>query len=344
MKKQYITILLTIIITSVVYYGTETAYFAISQNVEKSTNVQKSSADNKTSLIEEKHTLKEKFHDSPVLSNQSEVRIKTSSSLPIDDRKDYKHSTISNLFMGEGYGPYTDIDFSNCTFYNIFLDSMGEIERCNFSNCHFYSGNIHYPSNTLDFSDAFFHSGVSLLHVDQNMLIQTKNFKEKDFLCRIEDVYCEKVDFSNFIFRNGLDGNFPFCDFSNARIFGGIIGEDVLKGLSKQQFCSTWNYRNKIFLNLRIFGILEEHVTDPDMRYRNIDFKDFVFYNCFFGDILIAANLSNCRFIQCDLSHSTNLTVEQIKSTWNYKNNRMDLIKLPPDLQKYFDEEKKEKE
>ena len=342
MRKQYITILLTIIITSVVYYGAETAYFAISQNVEKSTNVQKSSDDNKTSLIEERHTLKEKLHDSPVLSNQSGVRIQSRASLR--SRKNFKYATISDLDMGEGLGPYTDIDFSHCRIYNILLDSMGEVERCNFSNCSIYFGNIKYPSNTLDFSDAFFHSGVTLLHVDQNMLIQTQNFKEKDFLCCIEDVYCEKVDFSNFIFRNGLDGNFPFCDFSNARILGGIIGQGVLKGLSKQQFCSTWNYRNKIFLNLRIFGILEEHVTDPDMRYRNIDFKDFVFYNCFFGDILIAANLSNCRFIQCDLSHSTNLTVEQIKSTWNYKNNRMDLIILPPDLQKYFDEEKKEKE
>ena len=44
--------------------------------------------------------------------------------------------------MGEGLGPYTDIDFSHCRIYNILLDSMGEVERCNFSNCSIYFGNI----------------------------------------------------------------------------------------------------------------------------------------------------------------------------------------------------------
>jgi hypothetical protein len=45
------------------------------------------------------------------------------------------------------------------------------------------------------------------------------------------------------------------------------------------------------------------------------------------------------EFINC-----TGLTVEQIKSTWNYKNGKMDRIKLPPDIQKALDEEMKQKD
>ena len=67
-----------------------------------------------------------------------------------------------------------------------------------------------------------------------------------------------------------------------------------------------------------------------------------VYVDCTINTIDVA-DMDDYVFINCNLSNS-NITTEQLKSTWNYKNNRMDLIKLPPDLQKYFDEEKKEKE
>ncbi|MDR2346325.1 MAG: pentapeptide repeat-containing protein [Planctomycetaceae bacterium] len=71
-------------------------------------------------------------------------------------------------------------------------------------------------------------------------------------------------------------------------------------------------------------------------------------------------NLSNCKFESVDLTgtdftnaiitgvqfngyerySAINPTIDQIKSTWNYKNNRMDGIKLPPDIQKELDKEK----
>ena len=63
------------------------------------------------------------------------------------------------------------------------------------------------------------------------------------------------------------------------------------------------------------------------------------------------SDLTDKVFVNCYLSVSPipekadiGILIKQIKSTWNYKNNRMDLIILPPDLQKYFDEEEKEKE
>jgi hypothetical protein len=45
-------------------------------------------------------------------------------------------------------------------------------------------------------------------------------------------------------------------------------------------------------------------------------------------------NFTNAVVTDCVLGEYTNLTLEQIKSTWNYKNNRMTGIVLPPEIQK----------
>jgi O-phosphoseryl-tRNA(Cys) synthetase len=55
------------------------------------------------------------------------------------------------------------------------------------------------------------------------------------------------------------------------------------------------------------------------------------------------ANFTDAIISGCIFTNNVkNLTVEQIKSTWNYKVGRMDGIKLPPDIQKALDAEKKD--
>ena len=113
------------------------------------------------------------------------------------------------------------------------------------------------------------------------------------------------------------------------------------------------NYKVRIFEGISFSNIdfvtyarpdsMNSHPSDNTLL-ENKELSNAVFFNCRFSSSMRGTDIKDSVFTNCIFSEGTNLTVEQIKSTWNYKNNRMDLIILPPDLQKYFDEEKNEKE
>jgi uncharacterized protein YjbI with pentapeptide repeats len=140
------------------------------------------------------------------------------------------------------------------------------------------------------------------------------------------------------------------CTFTDAQIHGAQLGPiDINKyiqhsqknakiksnwlplGMSKDQLYSTHDYKigsvNNITFRYSEFG---------DADFRLINFTDCRFIN---------SNIKNTNFTdaiisRCDFSSAINLTVDQIKSTWNYKNNRMTGIKLPKKIQQKLDEEK----
>ncbi|MDR2643451.1 MAG: pentapeptide repeat-containing protein, partial [Planctomycetaceae bacterium] len=76
--------------------------------------------------------------------------------------------------------------------------------------------------------------------------------------------------------------------------------------------------------------------------FRGIDLSDFTITQCrFFKVDLKDVNFSNAVITGSDFKLAKNLTVAQIKSTWNYKHNQMDKIILPKDIQDELDKEKK---
>ena len=82
----------------------------------------------------------------------------------------------------------------------------------------------------------------------------------------------------------------------------------------------NFNINNAVFIDCNI------NLRYPDreegkliFRYGKIDLTDSVISGCTLNGV----------------------TLENVKSTWNYKNNRMEGITLPSDIQKALDAEKK---
>jgi uncharacterized protein YjbI with pentapeptide repeats len=139
------------------------------------------------------------------------------------------------------------------------------------------------------------------------------------------------------------------CTFTDAQIYGSQLGPvDIDKytrqnakikvswlplGMSKGQLYSTHDYK---------IG----SVNNVSFRYSEFAEADFRLIN-FTGCRFINSNVSNADFTgaiisRCDFFDVKNLTLGQIKSTWNYKINRMTGIKLPEEIQKALDAEKQQ--
>ena len=74
------------------------------------------------------------------------------------------------------------------------------------------------------------------------------------------------------------------------------------------------------------------------------DLSAILFHECvFIGTSWKKCRLDDAVFYRCDLTESTDLTLEQVKSTWNYKAGRMSLSKWPKHIEKALEEEEKAK-
>ena len=104
--------------------------------------------------------------------------------------------------------------------------------------------------------------------------------------------------------------------------------------ISREQLESTKGYKEGVLRGVSFF--------DQDLR--NIDFSGMDLGECFFQDCDFAnadmedAVISNVTF-QVFRTSDLNLTLEQIKSTWNYKHGRMAGIQLPEELAKALEKE-----
>jgi uncharacterized protein YjbI with pentapeptide repeats len=112
------------------------------------------------------------------------------------------------------------------------------------------------------------------------------------------------------------------------------------KSITAVQLKTTANYKRKelLFVSLGFSDLSGVDFSRFNLtgcifmgNLQNADFTDAVISGCSFG---------SCCFPNCDIALKTNLTVDQIKSTWNYKTNRMEGITLPPEIQKALDIEK----
>ncbi|MBR2003793.1 MAG: pentapeptide repeat-containing protein [Thermoguttaceae bacterium] len=114
--------------------------------------------------------------------------------------------------------------------------------------------------------------------------------------------------------------------------FTDIALQGEFRNLTAEQLKQTQNFKFRFY----------EHIVIGDGRgqrldYRNFDFSKSIFCNCYLRNVdLTGADFTDAAFYECSLP-SCGLTLEQMKSTWNWKAGRMDLIKLPPELQAQVD-------
>ena len=98
----------------------------------------------------------------------------------------------------------------------------------------------------------------------------------------------------------------------------------------KEQLLSTQNYQMGVFVGIRCGA-----------DFTGVDFSLMRFTNC-----SLSGNFLNTNFTDSVITNSRifgdNFTVDQIKSTWNYKHGRMEGIKLPEEIQQALDAEKEQ--
>ena len=204
---------------------------------------------------------------------------------------------------------------------------------------------------------------VGYLTITGNRLIVTAPFQRKA-LRGIRFGVCplQNVDFSGFDFQkvNFGEAILNGCNFTDAVIGEGcILGSSVAvnshqRGMLYEQLQTTKSYKEGKLINVSL------NLTWPEGL---ANFSKMNLTGCYFGSGGTYSHVPHVRGIsdersgwsvncQLDITDSVitdcgfidfkGLTLENIKSTWNYKHGRMEGIKLPEEIQKALDAEKEQ--
>ena len=246
--------------------------------------------------------------------------------------------------------------FRGANMKNISTDAHGEevYGNAEFIDCDFTNADI---------------SGAEFAHLCPQNLTQTANYKlrdlsntkisswthwsdpnelkrepfarhDEDFSWSVPNYDPPNLDFSSFNLENSrLPGDLRGCNFTDTQINGAIIGSDVFAEVNHRnrhcildQLKSTQNNKLGVFTNVTFVG---HNFSGMDFSYMNLTGCRFLSRSggaslkCNFQDAIF----TNAVISNCDFSGAENLTLEQIKSTWNYKVSRMKGIVLHKELQ-----------
>lgn len=241
---------------------------------------------------------------------------------------------IHNASMyGEAYTGHTvkNVDFSHADMRGVAFYDMVFI-NCNFSNADMrglYGGARFINCN---FTDAKIAGAVNLGLTPDN-LKQTYDFQQKELKHTTIHLILDsdyELDLSGFTIYK-----------SDVATYTGPTGPKVKLKLTDARLYDTRCRFSEIldsrsFKERTLYGL-----TLSGSDFTNVDFSNFIIFNCWFGvgspDAKYdGADFSNAVIVSTQFSG--NLSIEQLKSTWNYQNGRYDWGPLPDDLEEQIDE------
>lgn len=176
-----------------------------------------------------------------------------------------------------------------------------------------------------DFSKCQF-EGATLRKVDfgrcRFSLTELRKSKQLDFQdCRIHARFVDRADFTGQNLSGSKIGwiapsvKMDGADISGCHLYG--------KAVSKQELQKTTNFKDGHFVSM-VF--LKMDLTDFDFSRQNLT------YSAFSSTIVEDANFTDAVITGVRFVGAQGLTAEQIRSTWNFKNNRMQSVTLSPEL------------
>jgi len=219
--------------------------------------------------------------------------------------------------------------FVNCSFKNANLTNVNASNAA-FINC--------------DFEGALINGAKITLRKEQLLSLWSRSLYRVE--TRNRDL--SGMDFSKFnLIASTLIGDLTDCDFTDAALsfdpnLSGPPGQTSLGGtLTKEQLMSTSSYKAKQLMYVWFTGLRSD---TPDVGFTGLDLSRFNLTGATFTRNLKDVNLTDAVITHCNFSLATNLTLDQIKSTWNYKTGNMQGVTLPRELQEQLDAERQAKE
>ena len=181
------------------------------------------------------------------------------------------------------------------------------------------------------------------------LLLSTASYKAKNLvgLDPGYNAFYQGISFAGFDLRycDFQHAHMIDCDFTNATIEGASLGH-----LRIEQLLVTKDFKQGLVKGVKLSmynasTVWPEHV---------VDLSNMVFIDCEFGlkwriydftkkeDVYFTGKVDLTDSVISGCHIGDGITLENIKSTWNYKHNRMEGIKLPEEIQKALDAEKGE--
>ena len=264
-------------------------------------------------------------------------------------------------------------DFNDVWFENVFLSLTGErlMASRNFKEDRFlshcsgnslpltsYANNIDYSGFLFSsvynfnaeggtFTDASF-ADCAFINMTKDQLASTWNYKKRDLdslslnNTKDEKISLSGLDLSNFRIRRLSLTNYDVTDvdFTDAMIWE-TLEFISCSGVTKEQLQSTWNWKT---------GRFDFCLLSTELDWSNTDFSGFTFCreSRLSGNVT-GADFTDAKFLtvlspkfttkSSALEHCQGLTLEQVKSTWNYKTGNMEGVVLPEEVQRQLDAE-----
>jgi uncharacterized protein YjbI with pentapeptide repeats len=266
------------------------------------------------------------------------------------------------------YGTLCRVNFSKCDLRGAKFDNI-LLKKCVFEGADmrgfYYVCDVYYESLIdCDFENALIHGDVEkgiftiVFSMSAKQVCQSKSYRIRNLSnmvierWREAEYYIDRAHIRRHTDRKLPEIDFSKCNLQNTRLpevsrssrfDEAIIKGARLTGLTKKQLYTTSNYKNGI-INDTVF--IETYIVDENAdNFNDVNFANFNLTGCGFNlDIHNAdftnAIISNCNFDFQGLDEKHQITVNQIKTTWNYKNDRMNSIKLPERIRKELESEK----
>lgn len=257
-------------------------------------------------------------------ANLTNVAINDSTTFEECDFRGAKLRNVERTSVAVAVNPPEDYDKDGMKIRKIELSDEEVFENPTFIDCDFTDASLRgVLLDRWTFKDCVF-QGVYLADVnargysslDVNSIANIKKYKE------FEGVGLDKAPqdlFGAVLTRTSFATVEQTVDLTDAR-----LTEVAASGLSGRQLAQTANFRQKRYVGLRL----------ADANFEKYDFSDAMLTRCRFSRVdFTDADFTDAVLLDCDFRDVEGLTLEQLKSTWNWKTDRLDLASFDDALQ-----------
>ena len=199
-----------------------------------------------------------------------------------------------------------------------------DFRKANLTNAIFVSVNL----TQCDFTDATITGmGVNGGRLSFKQISSTRNYRDAN-LCGLGVGGVNILGVWNLSGMNLTNASFNGAGFlANVDLTDAIITNCSFRcSVTRKQLFTTRNYKEGHLSNIRIWNVNFNGADFSGINLTGCRFYDCNFTNASFNDTVISG-VTFSGFNTRD--NMTGLTLDQIKSTWNYKNNRMEGITSP---------------